>query len=132
MSTVKAVPIHTGKRKTAIARVILKVGKGVITVNRRPLENYFPRKSLVFDLRKPLEVTQLLEKYDVFVTVTGGGVSGQAGAVRHAISNAIVAVHPETRGELRVHGYLTRDSRIVQRKMYGHKKARKSFQFSKR
>ncbi len=127
-----AAKIIHGKRKSAIARIQIKPGKGSILVNGLDYKAYFKRKAVAADVVKPLELTSTLEKYDILVNVQGGGLSGQAGAVRHAIANAINVTQPESRGILKVNGYLTRDSRVVQRKMYGHKKARKSFQFSKR
>ncbi len=128
----KKVDIITGKRKTAIARIQMRAGKGEITVNGLDYKSYFKRKAVAADVVKPLELTERLDKVEISVNVIGGGLTGQAGAVRHAISRALNAQFPETRAILKTNGYLTRDSRIVQRKMYGHKKARKSFQFSKR
>jgi small subunit ribosomal protein S9 len=122
----------TGKRKDAVARVWIKPGPGQITVNERPLETYFARPVLRMLLQQPLAVANRQGQYDVVVTVTGGGLSGQAGAVRHGISKALTYYEPELRGVLKKEGFLTRDSRVVERKKYGRAKARRSFQFSKR
>jgi small subunit ribosomal protein S9 len=122
----------TGKRKDAVARVWIKPGPGRITVNERPLETYFARPVLRMLLTQPLSVANRKDQYDVVVTVTGGGLSGQAGAVRHGISKALTYYEPELRGVLKKEGFLTRDSRVVERKKYGRAKARRSFQFSKR
>lgn len=126
------VKLTTGKRKTSVARVKISSGSGKITVNGRDHEEYFKRKSVISDLLKPFEVTDKLGKYDVFVNVSGGGLSGQAGAVRYAIAKLLREEDEKLKPVLRKFGYLTRDSRIVERKLYGHKKARRSFQFSKR
>ncbi|MGV6872431.1 30S ribosomal protein S9 [Pseudochelatococcus sp. B33] len=122
----------TGKRKDAIARVWIKPGAGNIVVNGRPVETYFARPVLRMILRQPLVLVGRETQYDVNVTVTGGGLSGQAGAVRHGISKALTHYEPELRGALKKEGFLTRDSRTVERKKYGRAKARRSFQFSKR
>jgi len=122
----------TGKRKNAVARVWIKPGKGKVTVNGRPLDVYFARPVLRMILNQPLVVVNRLTQYDLTVTVAGGGLSGQAGAVRHGLSKALTYYEPELRGALKKEGFLTRDSRVVERKKYGHKKARASFQFSKR
>ena len=122
----------TGRRKEAIARVYLRPGNGSITVNKRDVETYFPRETLKMILRQPLEVTEELGKWDIMVNVTGGGLSGQAGAVRHGISRALVEASEDNRGELKKNGFLTRDARKVERKKYGQPGARKRFQFSKR
>lgn len=122
----------TGKRKDAIARVWIKPGAGKITVNDRPVETYFARPVLRMILRQPLVLVGRDGQYDVTVTVTGGGLSGQAGAVRHGLSKALTHYEPELRGPLKKGGFLTRDSRTVERKKYGRAKARRSFQFSKR
>ncbi len=122
----------TGKRKDAIARVWIKPGPGRITVNKKPYEKYFARPVLQMILRQPLVVAERTDQYDIVCTVHGGGLSGQAGAVRHGISKALTHYEPELRSVLKKGGFLTRDSRTVERKKYGHKKARKSFQFSKR
>ena len=122
----------TGKRKDAVARVWIKPGPGKITINDRELEVYFARPVLRMILQQPLLVANRNGQYDVRVTVAGGGLSGQAGAVRHGLSKALTNFEPELRGVLKKAGFLTRDSRVVERKKYGRAKARKSFQFSKR
>jgi small subunit ribosomal protein S9 len=122
----------TGKRKDAVARVWIKPGKGTITVNQRPLEQYFARPVLRMILQQPLQLVNRADQYDIIVTVAGGGLSGQAGAVRHGLSKALTYYEPELRGALKKEGFLTRDPRVVERKKYGKKKARRSFQFSKR
>ncbi len=122
----------TGKRKDAVARVWIKPGSGKVTVNGRPLEVYFARPVLRMILKQPLGVAKRVDQYDLTVSVAGGGLSGQAGAVRHGLSKALVAYEPDLRGALKKEGFLTRNSRIVERKKYGKKKARRSFQFSKR
>jgi small subunit ribosomal protein S9 len=122
----------TGKRKDAVARVWIKPGSGKVTVNGRPLEVYFARPVLRMILKQPLGVAKRVDQYDLTVSVAGGGLSGQAGAVRHGLSKALVAYEPDLRPALKKEGFLTRDSRIVERKKYGKKKARRSFQFSKR
>lgn len=122
----------TGKRKDAIARVWIKPGAGNIVVNGRSVETYFARPVLRMILRQPLVLVGRETQYDVNITVTGGGLSGQAGAVRHGISKALTHYEPELRSALKKEGFLTRDSRTVERKKYGRAKARRSFQFSKR
>ena len=122
----------TGKRKNAIARVWIKPGSGKIVVNDRAFENYFARPVLRMIVHQPLEVAGRSSQYDIMVNVAGGGLSGQAGAVRHGVSKALTHYEPELRAVLKREGFLTRDSRVVERKKYGHKKARRSFQFSKR
>ncbi|AMJ59570.1 30S ribosomal protein S9 [Bosea sp. PAMC 26642] len=122
----------TGKRKNAIARVWIKPGSGKITVNTRDQEVYFARPVLRMVLQQPLILVERLTQYDVVVTVKGGGLSGQAGAVRHGISKALTFYEPELRSPLKKGGFLTRDSRVVERKKFGKAKARRSFQFSKR
>jgi small subunit ribosomal protein S9 len=122
----------TGKRKNAVARVWIKPGKGKITVNGRDQEIYFARPVLRMMIAQPLEVAGRLGEFDVDVTVTGSGLSGQAGAVRHGIAKALTDYEPGLRAALKPHGFLTRDSRVVERKKYGRAKARRSFQFSKR
>nr|WP_308469385.1 30S ribosomal protein S9 [Glycocaulis alkaliphilus] len=122
----------TGKRKNAIARVWIKPGAGKIVVNGREQEVYFARPVLRMMLAQPFETAERVDQYDVYATVTGGGLSGQAGAVRHGISKALTYYEPALRGVLKAGGFLTRDSRVVERKKYGKKKARRSFQFSKR
>jgi small subunit ribosomal protein S9 len=122
----------TGKRKDAVARVWIKPGKGVITVNKKDFKAYFARPVLQMLLQQPLNAANRASQFDIFVTVAGGGLSGQAGAVRHGISKALTYYEPELRGVLKKGGFLTRDSRTVERKKYGRMKARRSFQFSKR
>jgi small subunit ribosomal protein S9 len=122
----------TGKRKTSIARVWLTPGSGVITVNQRPLDVFFGRETSKMVIRQPLELTDNLGKFDVSVNVVGGGISGQAGAIKHGITKALLEVDPELRGVLKKAGFITRDSRIKERKKYGRAAARRSFQFSKR
>ena len=122
----------TGKRKDAVARVWIKPGLGNITVNGREVERYFARPVLRMLLNQPFDVADRAGQYDVMATVTGGGLSGQAGAVRHGISKALTLYEPSLRGVLKKEGFLTRDSRVVERKKFGRRKARRSFQFSKR
>ena len=122
----------TGKRKNAIARVWIKPGKGSVTVNGRPSQVYFARPVLRMMINQPLAAAQRDGQYDVWCTVTGGGLSGQAGALRHGISKALTYFEPDLRGVLKKGGFLTRDSRVVERKKYGRPKARRRFQFSKR
>ncbi len=122
----------TGKRKNAIARVWIKPGTGAITVNGKDFKQYFARPVLQMILQQPLVAANRLNEFDVVCTVTGGGLSGQAGAVRHGVSKALTYFEPDLRGILKAGGFLTRDSRIVERKKYGRAKARRSFQFSKR
>jgi small subunit ribosomal protein S9 len=122
----------TGKRKDAVARVWIKPGSGRITVNDRELEKYFARPVLRMILKQPIAAVNRDGQYDVIATVVGGGLSGQAGAVRHGISKALTYYEPELRGVLKKGGFLTRDARVVERKKYGKRKARRSFQFSKR
>ena len=124
--------IHVGRRKTAVARVILKNGNGKITVNDKEFEQFFPQLLSREDILLPLKVTENEGKYDVHVNVNGGGTTGQAQAVRLGISRALVELNPENRSKLKVEGLLTRDPRMVERKKYGRPKARKRFQFSKR
>lgn len=122
----------TGKRKNAVARVWIKPGKGMITVNDRDFKVYFARPVLQMMLQQPLSIANRSTQYDIRITVVGGGLSGQAGAVRHGISKALTYYEPDLRGVLKKQGFLTRDSRTVERKKYGRVKARRSFQFSKR
>ena len=122
----------TGKRKNAVARVWIKPGPGRIVVNDKPVEEYFARPVLRMILRQPLVVAERVTQYDVTITCVGGGLSGQAGAVRHGIAKALTYFEPELRGVLKRIGFLTRDSRVVERKKYGRAKARRRFQFSKR
>jgi len=122
----------TGKRKDAVARVWIKPGSGKVTVNGREMAKYFARPVLQMILRQPFEVAGVAGEFDVMATVKGGGLSGQAGAVKHGISKALQLYEPSLRGALKAAGFLTRDSRVVERKKYGKRKARRSFQFSKR
>ena len=122
----------TGKRKNAVARVWIKPGKGAITINGRDQEIHFARPVLRMMIAQPLQIADRLGQFDVVCTVEGSGLSGQAGAVRHGISKALTYYEPALRGVLKPHGFLTRDSRVVERKKYGKAKARRSFQFSKR
>lgn len=122
----------TGRRKTAIARTWLKPGNGKIIVNNRPVDEYFSVKSAKTDLLQPLVLTNMLEAFDIRVSVIGGGVSGQAGAVRHGITRALVQMNPELRTQLKKAGFIRRDPRVKERKKYGQKGARARFQFSKR
>jgi small subunit ribosomal protein S9 len=122
----------TGKRKNAVARVWVKPGSGTITVNTRALDVFFARPVLRMLIQQPLVATNRNGQYDVVCTVSGGGLSGQAGAVRHGLSKALMNFEPDLRGALKRAGFLTRDSRVVERKKYGKAKARRSFQFSKR
>jgi small subunit ribosomal protein S9 len=122
----------TGRRKNAVARVWVKPGTGKITVNGRDQTIYFARPTQQMVIQQPFDVTQRREQFDVVATVSGGGLSGQAGAVRHGISKALLNYEPDLRGTLKKGGFLTRDSRVVERKKYGKAKARRSFQFSKR
>lgn len=122
----------TGKRKDAIARVWVKPGTGKITINKRDYTTYFARPVLQMILRQPIVLCDRDGQYDIVATVVGGGLSGQAGAVRHGISKALTHYEPELRSVLKKNGFLTRDSRVVERKKYGKPKARRSFQFSKR
>lgn len=122
----------TGKRKTSIARVWMKPGTGVIVVNKRPLDIFFGRETSKMVVHQPLALTDNLGKYDISVNVSGGGISGQAGAIKHGITKALLEINPELRAVLKQAGFVTRDSRIKERKKYGRAGARKSFQFSKR
>ncbi len=122
----------TGRRKTAVARVYLRPGTGAITVNRREFDIYFPNRVLKMIIRQPLLITETADKFDLMVNVAGGGMSGQAGAIRHGISRALLEFNPELRKRLKTAGFLTRDAREVERKKYGRPKARRRFQFSKR
>ncbi len=125
-------PYGTGRRKEAVARVRLTPGTGVITVNDRALDNYFGRETAKMILMQPLELTQQKEKLDIAVNVCGGGLSGQADAIRHGITRALCVYNPEFRPVLKKAGFVTRDARAVERKKYGRPGARKRFQFSKR
>ena len=122
----------TGKRKNAVARTRLSKGAGQILINDRPVEEYFPRKSLQMIVQQPLKLTRLIDKLDVKVTIDGGGISGQAQAVRHGIALALIEMDPELRGVLKKAGFLTRDARKKERKKYGQRGARARFQYSKR
>lgn len=122
----------TGKRKNAIARVWIKPGNGNLLVNNRPLEAYFGRQTSRMVVMQPFELTQTVGRFDLMVNVAGGGLSGQAGAIKHGISKALLEVDPSYRSVLKSAGFLTRDSRVKERKKYGRRGARASFQFSKR
>ncbi len=122
----------TGRRKTAVARVYLRPGTGVIKVNKRDFETYFPNRVLKMVIRQPLAITETNEKFDITINVAGGGMAGQAGAIRHGLSRALLEFNPELRPKLKSAGFLTRDAREVERKKYGQPKARRRFQFSKR
>jgi small subunit ribosomal protein S9 len=122
----------TGRRKTSAARVFLKPGSGKITVNERPLDEFFGRETGRMIVRQPLELVQLVDKFDITVTVAGGGITGQAGAIRHGITRALMEYDPELRKPLRVAGFVTRDAREVERKKVGRRKARRGTQYSKR
>jgi len=124
--------IGTGRRKNSLARVRLKRGDGQFSINGRKLDEYFVRETLEMVVRQPFEATETLGKFDVFANVSGGGVAGQAGALRHGIARALLAYDPDLRLALRKGGYLTRDPRMKERKKYGQKGARARFQFSKR
>lgn len=124
--------LTVGRRKTAVARVILRSGSGRVTVNGKPLNEYFPLYHHQMLVQSPLEKTGCAHQYDVLVNVQGGGGTGQAEAIRHGIARALVKINPEFQGPLKAEGWLTRDARMVERKKYGRKKARKRFQFSKR
>ncbi len=132
MPGTEVVALSSGSRKEAIARVRLVPGGGAITVNGKPLEAYFPTSPLQVAVRKPLLVAQADSRFDVVATVSGGGISGQAGAVRHGIARALLQADETLRPPLRKGGLLTRDPREKERKKYGHKRARKGFQYSKR
>ena len=122
----------TGRRKTSAARVYLKPGSGKITVNDRPLDEFFGRETGRMIVRQPLELVQLTNKFDITVTVAGGGITGQAGAIRHGITRALIEYDEELRKPLRVAGFVTRDAREVERKKVGRRKARRGTQYSKR
>jgi small subunit ribosomal protein S9 len=122
----------TGKRKSAIARVYMKAGNGNIIVNKRSYEEYFPRPSLKMLIKQPFDITGKKDQFDLYVNVSGGGVAGQAGAVKHGISKALLEYDAELRSILKKAGFLTRDARVKERKKYGQPGARKRFQFSKR
>ena len=122
----------TGKRKNAVARVWLKAGSGVIKINNKVSDDYFARPVLRMLINQPLVAADRVDQFDIICSVTGGGLSGQAGAIRHGISKCLVNFEPEVKKALKPGGFLTRDSRVVERKKYGRKKARRSYQFSKR
>jgi small subunit ribosomal protein S9 len=122
----------TGKRKSAIARVYMKAGNGNIVVNKRSYEEYFTRPSLKMVIKQPLDITGKKDQFDLYVNVSGGGVAGQAGAIKHGISKALLEYDAELRPILKKAGFLTRDARVKERKKYGQPGARKRFQFSKR
>ena len=122
----------TGRRKNAVARVYLRPGTGVIKVNSRDFEAYFPNRVLKMVIRQPLAITETNDKFDIVINVAGGGMTGQAGAIRHGLSRALLEFNPELRPKLKSAGFLTRDAREVERKKYGQPKARRRFQFSKR
>jgi small subunit ribosomal protein S9 len=124
--------VATGRRKSSSARVFLKPGKGAITVNGRPLDEFFGRKTGVMIVRQPLELVQMADRFDINVTVEGGGITGQAGAIRHGITRALMDYDSELRKPLRAAGFVTRDAREVERKKVGRRKARRGTQFSKR
>lgn len=122
----------TGRRKTAVARVYLRPGSGKIEVNKRDIEIYFSSRVLKMIIRQPMLITETADKFDILVNVVGGGMAGQAGAIRHGLSRALLAFNPELRPRLKQAGFLTRDAREVERKKYGQPGARRRFQFSKR
>ena len=122
----------TGKRKNAVARVWLKAGAGIIKINNKVSDDYFARPVLRMLINQPLVAADRVDQFDIICSVTGGGLSGQAGAIRHGISKCLVNFEPEVKKALKPGGFLTRDSRVVERKKYGRAKARRSFQFSKR
>lgn len=122
----------TGRRKSSIAQVFMKPGKGTITINKLPLNKYYPYETLKMIVQQPLNIVAVNGKYDISIRVKGGGISGQASAIRHGIARALVKINPDFRAKLKKEGLLTRDSRVVERKKYGQKGARARFQFSKR
>jgi len=121
-----------GRRKTSTARVRMMPGEGKVVVNTQPMPDYFKRETLKMIIEQPLQLTETLGKYDIYANVIGGGLTGQAGAVRHGIARALLKINDEFRKKLKVAGFLTRDPRMKERKKYGQKGARKRFQFSKR
>ena len=129
---VKNIAIGTGRRKTAVARVFVRDGSGKIVVNGKDVKDYFATAEQIQVVQQPLLVTSMGSKYDVLINVQGGGMNGQAAACLHGISRALVQIDPDARTSLKANGYLTRDSRMVERKKYGQKGARRRFQFSKR
>ncbi len=122
----------TGRRKTSTARVYLRMGVGDVKINRKPFDQYFPNETLRMIIRQPLQLTETVSKFDILVNVNGGGPSGQAGAIRHGITRALLEFNADLRPALKQAGLITRDPRIKERKKYGQKGARKRFQFSKR
>ena len=122
----------TGRRKTSVARVWLTPGEGNVTINKQSIDDYLKRETAKMIIRQPLELTETLGKFDIYVNVRGGGISGQAGAIKHGISRALLAVNPDFRPLLKKSGFLTRDSRVKERKKYGQPGARKRYQYSKR
>ena len=129
---VKNIAIGTGRRKTAVARVFVRDGSGKIVVNGKDVKEYFATAEQIQIVQQPLLVTSMNTKYDILINVQGGGMNGQAAACLHGISRALVQIDPDARTSLKANGYLTRDSRMVERKKYGQKGARRRFQFSKR
>lgn len=132
MANKKVQYLATGRRKSAVARVVLEAGKGTITINGRSFEDYIPSPSVRLDVLQPLELTESTEKFDISVNVNGGGITGQAGAIRLGITRALMLVNPDYRANLKPAGMCTRDPRQKERKKYGLKKARRAPQFSKR
>jgi small subunit ribosomal protein S9 len=132
MATLGEIVRATGRRKESVARVRIVPGSGRFALNERSLEDYFPRPALQMVVTEPLRLTNTIDRYDVIATINGGGISGQAGAVRHGIARALIEADPTLRGELKKKGLLTRDSRAKERRKYGLKKARKAPQYSKR
>lgn len=133
MSKAKSYDLHTiGRRKSAVARVYVSRGSGKIVINSRDVQNYFPKATSRYIVYQPLNLMKVNENYDFKINVKGGGVTGQAGAIRLGIARALIKLAPNSRGELKAAGFLTRDSRKVERKKYGKSGARKSYQFSKR
>ena len=122
----------TGKRKTSVARVWMRPGNGQMTINKKPVEEYLVRESDRILTMEPLRITDMADKFDIYVNVKGGGISGQAGAIRHGISRALILADPKLRDSVKKEGFLTRDSRMKERKKYGQPGARKRFQYSKR
>jgi len=122
----------TGRRKSSVARVTMVPGKGNFNINKKSFEEYFPRPTLRMMIRQPLELTGMVDKFDIKALIDGGGLTGQAGALRHGISRALIKMDAELRGKLKKEGFLTRDPREKERKKYGQKGARARFQFSKR
>jgi small subunit ribosomal protein S9 len=122
----------TGKRKTSVARVWMRLGNGQMTINKKPVEEYLVRESDRIMTMEPLKITDMADKFDIYVNVKGGGISGQAGAIRHGISRALILADPKLRDSVKKEGFLTRDSRMKERKKYGQPGARKRFQYSKR